>query len=680
MTMLFRFTHQILAGVLALLIVAVSGCAKDIPRFALPSERPHLASDKPWPANKYLTLAYHAVQDGVADQTYLAVRTDQLLAQLNWLHQHGYQAISVDQILAARNGGPALPPKAVLLTFDDGYRDFYTRVLPLLRSFQWPAVLAPVGTWLLTPPNQAVNFGDVQSPRSMFLSQADLREVARSPLVEVGAHTFTSHMGSQGNPQGNLLPRMANHLYLPDAQRYETSEEFQRRVREDVRAITRTVQETTGRKPRVWVWPYGRASGEALQIIREEGYELFLTLEHGLASVHNTDNVPRLLMSGRDSIQSVARRVLEEEHPFEKKVFHLDLDYVYDTDPAQQARNLDVLVQRVADMGVNSVFLQAFSDPDGDGLVREVYFPNSVLPMRADLFNRVAWQLSSRTGVEVYAWMPVMSLALDDSHPRVLRWSPQDQSLSVDPQQYQRLSPFNARNREAIGRLYEDLSRHAAFDGILFHDDALLSDFEDAGPDAMKAYVQAGLPGDIARIRANPELMQQWTRFKSKALVSFTQELARKVQAIRGPFVKTARNIFAAPILNPQAEEWFAQNPDDFLAAYDWTAPMAMPYMEGVAAQDAQRWLNQLVDRMAERPGALDKTVFELQARDWRKQGKVASATESHIDSRTIAGWMRQLQVRGVKNFGYYPDDFIQNHPALQQIRPYMSTNWYPYP
>ena len=37
---------------------------------------------------------------------------------------------------------PELPPKAVLLTFDDGYKDFYTRVIPLLRSFHWPAVLA----------------------------------------------------------------------------------------------------------------------------------------------------------------------------------------------------------------------------------------------------------------------------------------------------------------------------------------------------------------------------------------------------------------------------------------------------------------------------------------------------------------------------------------------------------
>lgn len=675
-----RSFRRLLALLLSAVALLGAGCAKDIPVFTPPAERTVASHDKAWPRNHYLTLAYHAIQDGVADQSFIAVRTDQLVAQLQWLRMNGYQAVSVDQILAAQKGGPELPPKAVLLTFDDGYKDFYTRVIPLLRSFQWPAVLAPVGSWMLTPASQPVIFGDEPAPREMFLNAQELGQVAKSPLVEIGAHTFASHKGSQGNPQGNLMPHMANHQYLPDQQRYETSQEFQQRVRDDVRAVTRTLFETTGRKPRVWVWPYGRASGEALQVIREEGYELFLTLEVGLADVQQPDNVPRLLMTGRDNIESIAALMVDEAPSPNLRVAHIDLDYLYDADPAQQAKNLDLLVQRIADMKINTVFLQAFSDPDGDGLVREVYFPNTVLPMRADLFNRVAWQLASRGGVRVYAWMPVLSLALDDSYPRVSRWNPADGQVAVDPGQYQRLSPFNARNRAAIGRLYEDLARHASFAGVLYHDDALLSDFEDASPDALAAYEGAGLPRDIGAMRADPALMQRWTRFKSQALVQFTQELTDKVRRIRGPEIKTARNIFAAPILDPKAEQWFAQNPDDFLNAYDWTAPMAMPYMESVPRQDANRWLDQLVDHMAQRPGALQKTIFELQTRDWRQPGAHASSTAQLIDSQVIATWMRRLQLRGVQHYGYYPDDFTQDHPVLKDIRPHMSITWYPYP
>lgn len=663
---------------LALTVLLLSACAKDRVPFVPPAQRTLALQERPWPANHYMALGYHAVQDNQADQTFLAVRTDQLLSQLAWLRDNGYQAISVAQILAAKNGGPPLPEKAILLTFDDGYQDFATRVLPMLRAFNWPAVLAPVGAWLDTPASQAVQFGNVPVARSMFLSRADLQQVAQSPLVEIAAHTYNHHYGLVANPQGNTLPAMANRRYLAEQQRYESAGEFEARLRADVAAISQTLASVSGTAPRVWVWPYGAVNGVAQRIIREAGYELFLTLENGLAHAAQTDLVPRMLMSGRDDIRSMAQRATTwQERPW-MRVAHVDLDYVYDADPAQQARNLDALVQRVADLGINTVFLQAFSDAQGDGLVRSVYFPNRLLPMRADLFNRVAWQLMSRSEVEVYAWMPVLSFELDARHPRVLRWDPATGQAAADAQQYQRLSPFHAGNRQAIGQLYEDLAAHAAFDGLLFHDDALMSDFEDAGPDALRAYAAAGLPGDIATLRAQPGAMRPWAQLKSKTLVDFTLELTEKVRAIRGAHVKTARNLFAAPVLNPEAVTWFAQDPDDFLQAYDWTVPMAMPLMEGVDYADAPRWLDRLVDAMAQRPGALDRTVFELQAKDWR--GIPTGQPAQPIDSAILAQWMRRLQVRGVRHLGYYPDDFIAGQPDLLTIRPQLSMRWFPSP
>lgn len=667
-----------LALSITLAFAMLAGCATDIPPYVPPELRPVARQEQPWPSNRYLALAYHAVQDNQADQTFLAVRTDQLIAQLSWLRNQGYQAVSVQQILDAQNGGKALPSKAVLLSFDDGYQDFYTRVLPLLRSFDWPAVLAPVGAWLDTPPDQPVQFGDIAAPRSMFLNRADLQRTARSALVEIGAHTFNHHRGVVANPQGNTLPAMANRMYLPAQQRYEIDDEFEHRLRQDVAAITQTLLATTGKAPRVWVWPYGAANGTAQRILREAGYQLFLTLEDGLADVRHPENVPRVLMSGRDDIRSVAQHISSIQDPALMRVAHVDLDYVYDDNPEQLNKNLDVLVQRIADMRITTVFLQAFSDTAGDGLVHSVYFPNRVLPMRADLFNRVAWQLKSRAEVKVYAWMPVLSLDLSRNHPRVQRWDPVTQKTSVDPQQYQRLSPFHTGNRMAIGQLYEDLARYAWFDGLLYHDDALLSDFEDVGPDALRAYASAGLPSDITTLRANPEQLQAWTRFKSQALIDFTHELTAKVRSIRGPQVKTARNIFAAPILDPQAETWFAQNPDDFLAAYDWTAPMAMPLMEGSSYAAAPQWLDRLVDAMRQRPGALDRTVFELQTKDWRATRHAGEAAD--IDSTVIAQWMRRLQLRGARNFGYYPDDFTQDHPRIQVLRPHISSSWFPAP
>src|SRR3546814_1135116 len=115
--------------------------------------------------------------------------------------------------------------------------------------------------------------------------------------------------------------------------------------------------------------------------------------------IYEGDALPRLLVANDPRLADFAMEVVGLEERQNLRAVHVDLDYVYDPDPAQTDRNLGILVQRIADMGVNTVFLQAFADPEGEGLVRSLYFPNRWLPMRADLFNRVAWQQIGRAHV-----------------------------------------------------------------------------------------------------------------------------------------------------------------------------------------------------------------------------------------------------------------------------------------
>lgn len=352
------------------------------------------------------------------------------------------------------------------------------------------------------------------------------------------------------------------------------------------------------------------------------------------------------------------------------RVVHADLDYLYDADTAQQQRNLDALIARVQALGANTVFLQAFADPLGDGLVRSVYFPNRVLPVRATLFATVTLALRERTGAAVYAWMPVLSLDIaDPGIERVTRWNLQDPHAppAPDPAAYSRLSPFDPQARELIGQLYEDLAHAAPVDGLLFHDDAVLGELEDAGVHAREALRQAGLPDDLPQLLANPENRQAWTRLKSRWLTDLTLELAQRVRAIQGQQVKTARNLFALPIVQPESEAWFGQNLDDFLQAYDWTAPMAMPLMEGVAAENAAQWLQAIVRTVGNRPGALERTVFELQARDWSRPDSPA------VSAATLADWMAALERAGARHFGYYPEDFIAGRPDAARLQPVFS-------
>jgi peptidoglycan/xylan/chitin deacetylase (PgdA/CDA1 family) len=89
-------------------------------------------------------LMYHKVNDLWPNPT--TVPTSAFDAQMSLLGELGYVPVSLDAVLAHYLRGTPLPAKAVLLTFDDGYRDNLENALPILRRYGYPAVLfVPIG-------------------------------------------------------------------------------------------------------------------------------------------------------------------------------------------------------------------------------------------------------------------------------------------------------------------------------------------------------------------------------------------------------------------------------------------------------------------------------------------------------------------------------------------------------
>lgn len=616
----------------------------------------------------FQVLCYHDVRDDPRDEPdRYTVSTSQLVQHFSWLKENGYQVVRVDDILAARRGGKPLPPKAVLLTFDDGYRSFRTRVYPLLQAFGYPAVLALVGNWLEVPAGSRVPYDDHAYAREDFLSWGELREMSASGLVEIASHSYDLHRGIAANPQGNTLPAAVTRDFANG--RYESEAAYRKRLQSDLLRNSDLLEKHLGKRPRIMVWPYGRYNEPSIEAARLAGMPITMTLDDDGANTPTLglERIRRVLMSFNPTVKELAASLRPPERPEPIRVMHIDLDYIYDADPEQQEANLSRLLDRVKAMGINTVYLQAYADPDGDGAADALYFPNRHLPLRADLFSRAAWQLQSRAGVRVYAWMPLLAYQLPPGHPDRKRTV-----LTAAPGKpgYPRLTPYDAKARQVVAEIYEDLSRHAIFQGLLFHDDATLSDYEDASPAALQYYAnQWQLPGRLAAIRAAPDLMARWTQLKTRHLTDFSLDLARLV-ARNQPNLKTARNLYARVALEPEAEAWFAQSLPDFLNSYDYTAIMAMPFME--EAPEPAPWLRRLVAAVAAQPGGLGRSVFELQSVDWRQHDRP-------ISGPVLAEQMRLLQTSGAANFGYYPDNVFDDQPPMDVIRPFFSRNDFPY-
>lgn len=609
--------------------------------------------------SRFLALCYHDVQDRLWTPDNMSVSTGRLVQHFEWLKSNGWQPVGLDRILAARNGGPPLPDKAVLLSFDDGYESLYTRVFPLLRQYGYPAVAGLVTSWLDAPMGSIVDYGDGERPREDFVTWDQVREMQQSGLVEFASHSHNLHHGEKANPQGNTQPAITTRIFDAGRGGYEPDQAWVARVLGDLTTSADIIEARTGVRPRSMVWPYGAYSGAAQELSARAGMPITLTLNEGLNGPEDLGAIRRILVEADVPIQDLAWQINHPGFNDPQRVVHVDLDYLYDPDPEQQARNLDLLITRIFKMHPGTVYLQAFADPDGDGVADALYFPNRHMPVRADLFNRVAWQLRTRAGVKVYAWMPVLAFRMAGT--RVAH-------APGGAAGYDRLSPFDPDNRRRIAEIYEDLGKSADFWGLLFHDDATLSDYEDASAPALAAYQSWGLPGDVAAIRASPALLRRWTEAKTRFLTDFTRDLAATVRYFR-PRLRTARNMYAAPVMDKAAEAWFAQSLPDMLAAYDHVALMAMPHME--EATEPEPWLKKLVARVASAPGALDKVIFEMQARDWRNGRPVPG--------RVLAQWMMLVGAAGGKNWGYYPDDFITGRPALDEIRGAISLQSFPY-
>src|SRR5215208_3547489 len=132
-------------------------------------------------------LEYHAGQPPIAGAEFpqLFVPQDDFVEQMKWLDEHGYEAVTLGQVEDACGKGGELPPKPVVLTFDDGYLSQYVAAFPALQHFHWPGVLNLVAKNSDLPDDDVQNMVDANPPwelASHTVTHADLTTLDSAEL------------------------------------------------------------------------------------------------------------------------------------------------------------------------------------------------------------------------------------------------------------------------------------------------------------------------------------------------------------------------------------------------------------------------------------------------------------------------------------------------------------------
>ena len=192
-------------------------------------------------------LMYHWVNVDLGRRLRLyGVTPKAFAAQVRWMREAGYRSCTLDEFLDHVEGRSILPPRTVLLTFDDGYRDNIDNAGPVLEAAGWNAVIFAVVDCVGGTNAWDAKHGD--RPREL-LSWDEIRS------HDGGVFRFEVH--SKTHPR------------LPGLERA--------RAVDEIAGAKKRFEDELGRETACFSYPHGEFDRRVEQIVREAGFRAAMT-------------------------------------------------------------------------------------------------------------------------------------------------------------------------------------------------------------------------------------------------------------------------------------------------------------------------------------------------------------------------------------------------------------------
>jgi len=564
---------------------------------------------------QFVAIAYHDVVDTREELASDAVTTDHLINQFEWLLAHDYHPVSIDDLIAANRGEKQLPEKAVLLCWDDGYTSFYERVFPLLRAYNFPAVLALVGSWLEPEPSATVLYGDNKVPRTKFLTWQQIKELDQSGLVEIASHSYYLHNGILADAAGDRLPAVITHLYNSDTQKYETDSEHQQRIFNDLQKNSTLIKKHLDHAPRVMVWPFGRYNSAALQAAGQAGMPITLTLDPVPGDINNLQEIGRVYPTLNPGLAEFRSYLNLEIAPPIRHFFKVDTPELLDASGKEV--HFSSFLDRLIDIKPDMVTFEPtiFSEDTISSL-----FINDRFPLEQDRLTRLTWHTSRRGGTGTFLWLSSLLFSSDA-----------------------------AKKTAAPTDFFRQLGKFGFSQGLLIDFPRLTKELlaAAAGEVIQEQQVTFWNPAQRRRARKNRPAGG------GDSVISATFQQLESFQYWQ-PFVEVGLvvSVDLLPELNRTTTQ-FLLNYFDFIL-------LDARHYEGVTLENRLHYgLTQL--HLA---GLLSK---------------ISVLIKHDGSDRALTGRLADLPNQNIINWGYEYDNFLDRQPSTLTIRPFMSKSSYPF-
>jgi peptidoglycan/xylan/chitin deacetylase (PgdA/CDA1 family) len=218
-------------------------------------------------------LMYHyiSVPPVGADQLRVALSVPPLQFEehLRYLRDAGHTSISLYELTLALQTGAPLPPRPVVITLDDGYRDAYTQAFPLLRRYGFKATL-----FLIT------DF--IDHDYAAYVTWDQVREMQQAGM-EMEAH---------GRTHPDLRNRDVPFLIW------------------QIMGAREAIEAQTHQAVHFYCYPSGKYDGRVIEVLQSLHYLGAVTVAPGVEQCANRLlEMPRLRVYSTDSALSLAQRI-----------------------------------------------------------------------------------------------------------------------------------------------------------------------------------------------------------------------------------------------------------------------------------------------------------------------------------------------------------------------------------
>lgn len=236
------------------------------------------------PAQAIPVLTYHRIAS--TDDEFTVTR-ERFRNQMFALKAAGWETITLDEFRSYMKGEAIVPQKSVLITFDDGAKESFYPVDPLFELLGYEGVIYIIAVSAHIPGS------------AYYLYPPEIERMLETGRWEIGSHSYDGHRAYPADASGRDGVFFADLLWLFEAGRLETEEEFTLRVRDDLIRARGELETTYGMPIETFAFPLGNETGvrgaanfpEGASITEYEAnriYDLgFLQTDNTLAYTYN---------------------------------------------------------------------------------------------------------------------------------------------------------------------------------------------------------------------------------------------------------------------------------------------------------------------------------------------------------------------------------------------------------